>query len=1055
MSVIRTAIERPVGAIVGMILVALFGVLAALRLPVQLTPDVDRTIVTVTTRWEGASPLEVEREIIDEQEDQLKSIQGLLEMNSTATEGSATIEMEFSVGHDTDRALLDVADKLRQVPDYPDNVDEPVVTAGETEGASAIAWFVIRPRAGSGVDPQDIPYLRTLAEEVLKPRLERAAGVARVGVVGGIEQEVHVRVDPRRLAARGLTMLDVRDVIRGRNVDLSAGDVEQGKRSYLVRTVGRFASIEEMERLLLARRDGAPVYLRDVGEVRLGYKEPDAVVRSLGGPSIAMNATRQSGTNVLEVMAGLREAVADANERVLAPRGLEMNQVYDQTVYVLGAIDLVRQNLWVGGLLTVAVLMLFLRSIRGTFIVAVAIPISVIGAFLALFALGRNLNVVSLAGLAFAVGMVVDNSIVVLENIHRLRQEGRSAFDAALRGTQEVWGAVLASTLTTLAVFIPVLFVQEEAGQLFRDIAIAISAAVFLSLLVSVLFIPMASARLYSGRAAPAAEPSDRPARATALVALGIALRDGITAVVAFLNRGPLRRLLTVVGLTTAAVAISIAVAPPLSYLPEGNQNLVIGFLIPPPGYNADELRRMGETIEARVAPYWSIPDGVPVPPELARPAWYQGDGRLPAVRNFFYVARGQSVFMGAASASEDNIHPLTDLVMHAAEDIPGTMVFATQRSLFERGLASGNSIDLEVSGNNLPEVEAVATQLLLVIRDRLTPPRPEPSNFNLGSPEIRVRPRGERTAEVGLGARDVGFIVQCMVDGAVVSDFRLEGVNIDVKIVPAAGAAAYVDDLRELPIFTPSGKSVPLSSLANIEETLAPTEIRHIEQQRAVRLVVTPPEGQELSAAMATLQGILAEMRAAGNIPSSVNTWLAGTASKLTATRDAMKWNLLLALVITYLLLCALFEHFLYPIVILFSVPLAAVGGFLGLAITHHYTGNPMDVLTMLGFVILIGTVVNNAILLVHQALNLIREGVEPQQAVAESVRTRIRPIFMSTTTSVLGMLPLVLFPGAGSELYRGLGSVVVGGLVVSTIFTLLVVPTLFGLLLSLRKRA
>lgn len=1052
-------VRKPVTVLVGVILVALFGALAAFNLPIQLTPNVDRPLITVTTTWEGASPLEVEREIVDEQEDKLKGIPGMAKMTSTAVEGRATVELEFRVGTDTSRALLEVSEKLRQVPSYPENVDEPVAAAGETEGSDAIAWFILKRTPGSEVDEEDLPFLRTMVEERVKPVMERAHGVATVGVVGGREQEVHVKVDPVRLAARHLSLMDVRDAIRRRNTDISAGNLEQGKRDLTIRTVGKFGSLEEIEDLVLARRQGRMVQLADVGRAEIGFKEPETIVRSLGRPAIAVNATRQSGTNVLKVMESLKEAVAEANRQVLRPRGLELQQVYDQTTYIYSAIDLVTQNLWVGGLLAISVLLLFLRSGRSMLVVAVAIPVSVTGSFMALALLGRNLNVVSLAGLAFAVGMVVDNSIVVLENIYRHRQMGKRAHKAAVDGGREVWGAVLASTLTTLAVFIPVTFVEEEAGQLFRDIAIAISAAVGLSLLVSVFFIPMAASRLVPGgdRSSRRDTRMRRLADTLLLGPLGRGFAEGVARLVGWLNRRTSTRLLAVVGITGAAVLIAVVLMPPMTYLPQGNQNLVIGFLIPPPGYNEAELVRIGKSIEKRLTPYWKVVDGGELTPEERFPPWYQGEEPLPGIPNFFYVARGQAIFMGAQSDDPTNVRPLVDLFQYAAADIPGVFVFAVQRSLFERGITSGNSIDLEVVGNRMEEVQAAAGALFGAIAGRMGPPRPEPSNFNLGAPEFQVKVDEVRASELGVSVSDLGFMVQALIDGAVVSDYRHEGETIDLKLMSLEDGGRDVSRLDELTLYTPAGRKVPLASVAGVVQTTSPNEILHLEERRGVKLIVTPPEGMELSRAMDVLQEeVIAPMRGGGALPEDVSTKMAGTADKLVATRDALGLNFLLAVVITYLLLSALFESFLYPVVIMISVPLASVGGILGLRIVHHVTGQQMDVLTMLGFVILVGTVVNNAILIVHQALNHIREeGTDPKDAVMQSVRTRVRPIFMSTSTSVLGMIPLVLFPGAGSELYRGLGSVVVGGLIASTFFTLLVVPTLFSLLLSAKRKA
>ncbi len=1052
MNPIDFAIKKPVTVLVGVILVVLFGLITANSLPIQLTPNVDTPIITVTTRWEGASPEEIEREIVDEQEERLKGIEGLQKMTSTMSEGTSSVELEFDLDMDISRALVDVSDKLRQVPEYPENVDEPVMQAGEREEASAIAWFILKRTPDSTLAPEDVPLLRTLVEEEVKPLLERAEGIARIGVVGGVEREVRVVIDPAKLTGRQLTLSDVRDAIRARNVDVSAGTIDQGKRSYTIRTIGEFEDLSEIENLLLARRDGNPVFLRDIGHAEFGYKKRTTLVRTLGEPAIALNAGRQAGTNVIEVMKSLKAAVVVANRDILAPRGVVMEQAFDQTIYIYNAIDLVVQNLWVGGLLAIIVMLLFLRELRSTLIVAVAIPISVIGSFLALGMLGRNINVISLAGLAFAVGMVVDNSIVVLENIVRHRRDGKSPLAAARDGAKEVWGAVLASTLTTLAVFIPVVFVQEEAGQLFRDIAIAISAAVFLSLIVSVLFIPMVASRIgaKTDKDADDAETEIDPDAEVHRRGFG----GRIATFVDWLNKNVWRRVATVGVLTGLAILLSIVFVPPMTYLPAGNQNLVFGFIIPPPGYSTDEFVRMGEMVESRLAPYW---DEGELPEEYAFPDWYQGSEPIPKLHSFFYVAFDQSVFMGGRSMDDENVKPLVELFRHAVADVPGVMAFPAQRSLFERGLTSGNSIDLEVTSGDLEAVKAAAGALTGSILQTIgTFPRPDPSNYNLGGPEIRVKVDEAAAADLGLNVRDLGFFVRCMVDGAIVSDYRHEGATIDIKLIAGRDPSATTERLSDLPLFTPAGRYVPLSAVAQLEESSAPTQIKHIEERRAVKLIVSPPEGEELSTTMNRVQQeIIAPLREAGAIAPNVMTRLSGTADKLTSTRDALKWNLLLAVVITYLLLAALFESFVYPIVILFSVPLAAVGGIIGLRFVHELTGHQMDLLTMLGFVILIGTVVNNAILIVHQGLRNIREhGMKPRDAIRLSVRTRTRPIFMSTSTSILGMAPLALFPGAGSELYRGLGSVVIGGLAASTIFTLLVVPTLFSLVFAIDER-
>ncbi len=1051
MNALQFVIHRPVTVQVGVILVVLFGTLAAFSLPVQLTPDVAVPRITVTTIWPGAAPQEVEREILIKQEEKIKSVQGLLKMESSAGEGSATITLEFPVGTDIARRLFDVNEKVQQVTSYPQDVEKPTIVSGERQGANAIAWFILERLPDSSIPSIDLPYYRTLLVEKIQPLLSRSEGIASVGVYGGMDREVHIYIDPYKLAAREISPTQVRQVVRDSNIDVSAGNMDSGKFSSRVRTTGKFTSLMDISDLVLARRDGHPVYLRDVARVELGYKDPQTLVRSLGNEAIAVNATKQSGTNLIAVMDSLQGKVDQINREMLHPRGMHLAQVYDQTEYVYSAISLVLNNLWLGGGLSILILLLFLRELRSTLIIAVAIPVSVMGAFLGLQLMGRNFNVISLAGLAFAVGMVVDNSIVVLENIYRHRQLGKTPFEASYDGAREVWGAVVASTLTTLAVFLPVIFIKEEAGQLFRDIAIAISSAVFMSLIVSVLFIPMATARLW--RKAPAQKPASQ-SRKSLLMSWGQSANHGISSMVDWLNRSFMRRIAVSVGITAGALLLASLLMPATAYLPSGNRNLVIGFLIPPPGYNNAEYEDLAAQIEDRLRPYWSLDEKGSLPPELQHPAWYQGKTPIPGIKSFFFVTFGNTIFMGARSPDPMNVKPVEDLLRYAASDLPGVISFAFQTSLFSRGLGAGNTIDLEITGNSIDEIKASAGALTGMIMQRFrTFPQPSPSNYNLGSPEFRVKLDLDRAGDLGLNVRDVGFLIRAMVDGAIISDYRDRGTTIDVKLMPVLEESEIAERLDQLPIYTPKQRMVPVSAFASVEEVSAPTQIRRLEEQRAIKLQVTPPAEMALSEEMVVLETeIIAPLRQSGALPPTVHTQLAGNADKLAAMRGAMSLNLLMALVITFLLLSALFESFFYPIVIMLSVPLAAVGGVVGLDIVHQFSGQQLDVLTMLGFVILIGTVVNNAILIVHQALQNIRNaGMDLDEAIADSVRTRIRPIFMSTMTSILGMLPLVLIPGPGSELYRGLGSVVIGGLFASTIFTLILVPTLFHLFYSL----
>jgi HAE1 family hydrophobic/amphiphilic exporter-1 len=1039
MKIIESSIHFPVRVAVGAILIVLFGLLALGRIPVQLTPTVDEPKISVNTFWPGASPQEIEREIVDEQEEQLKGLEGLIKMESSSSDSFGSIQLTFQTGTDVDSALLKVSNRLQQVPRYPDDADKPVIQTVGVD-ATALAWFVLVPTEGN-VDSEIATQL-TLLDEMVKPEFERVPGVGQVNLFGGREKEMHVVVDPAALAARQITITQLMATLDRENKNYSAGDFDEGKRRYVVRTVGEYGSPEEIADLVVTVRDGLPVYVRDVARVEIGYAKRFAEIFFMGPPTIAFNAIRAPGSNVLEVMEGLRQTLARVNRDILAPRGLEVVQAYDETEYIDSAIDLVQQSLVLGGTLAILVLLLFLRSRTSTLVVAIAIPISVIGTFLMMAWFGRTLNVISLAGMAFAVGMVVDNSIVVLENTYRHRQMGKSRFRAAYDGAREVWGAVLASTLTTIAVFVPILFVQEEAGQLFRDIALAISSAVGLSLIVAITVIPSLSSKILTAGAEAGAESGFRGLWGGTIRARRFV--DWVTERVYWICGSTARRLVVVIGFTAVSIGMSFLLAPKAEYLPTGNQNFLFGMILPPPGQSLDVSIEAHDLYVERLSHLWEKPA------EETRSL--PGGG----LRDFFFGAVANQVFMGVSAREPLRVRELLPEFQKINMQLPGSIAFVFQSSIFQRDFGAGRTIDIELTGPRLENLVALGGRVFGQVMGILpgSQARPIPS-LDLSNPEVHVRTHRRRSAELAVSNRDLGTMVNVLVDGAKASEYQLEGHEVDLKVVAAEPFEYRTHLIDQLPISTPGGELVTVGSVADVEVAVGPTEIAHKERQRAITIQVTPPEEMALQAAMETIQSqILDPMRQEGALGGLYQARLTGTADKLTQTAKALSFNFILAVLITYLLMAALFESFLYPLVILFSVPLAAMGGFLGLGVVNIFTHQALDVLTMLGFIILVGTVVNNAILIVHQSLNHMREEeMQPREAIREATRNRIRPIFMSVSTSVCGMLPLVLFPGAGSELYRGLGSVVVGGLLVSAFFTLFLVPALFSLVLEARS--
>lgn len=1142
MNPIEFSCQNPVKVTVGVILAILFGALAFTQTPVQLTPDVSKPAITVTTRWPGASAQEVEREIIDEQEEQLKGVEGLVEFKSESKDSAGTITLEFPVGYDLASARAKVSDKLNQVQEYPEDASEPTITEGE-QGGNFIAWIILKPIPPTREEIQqfvkknpnrsddlkkftdgsrepdlatlhklarlhpevnalldgrpDPTKMRKFAEDFIEAKFERIPGISNSNIVGGRDQELRVVIQPAKLAAYHLTIGDLRRALRGENKNTSAGDIWEGKHRNVVRTIGQFDSPEKVGSTIVAIRDNSPVYVRDLATVQIDYKKPDGIVRQKGVAGLAINCEQAPGTNVLEIMGPprsdldlngdgtitevelaearieygncLRIAIEELNMGVLAQRGVYIEQVYDQTDYIYAATDLVSQNIYVGGTLAILVLLIFLRSPRSVIIVGMSIPISIIASFIFIRGFGRSINVISLAGMAFAVGMVVDNAIVVLENIYRHYQLGDSPKVAATKGAKEVWGAVLASTLTTLAVFVPVIFVEGQAGQLFRDIAIAISCAVGLSLLVSITVIPAASQRILKEHD-PKAEAKRTKKKRRGPLEWAVDQFADLMGWVLTVRGGLALRLGIVIGFVGASLFLAWLLLPKTEYLPEGNRNLVFAILLPPPGYNLDHMIDIGKGLEAEFSPYWEAEPGSPEAKAL--------DG--PIMKNFFFVARGANLFMGAAAVEELEAGKLVPVMQRSASQVPGMFAIVSQSGLFSGGLSGGRGIDVEVSGPDMSRLNQIGGEIFQMTmgigkyQDQgVFPPseghQAQPKqNLESTNPELHITPRPEIAADAGISTEDLGYAVNALVDGAFAGDYWHNSRKIDLVIYGADEFARQTQDLANLPISTPTGKLINLGDIAEISAIGGPENVKHDERQRSIGIQIKPSPLMPLETAIEKVdqeirRPLLESPLMAGG---QYQIKLAGTSDELSETRRAMQGNLILAMLITYLLMAALFESFFYPLVIMTSVLLALVGGFAGLAILNLFIPQSLDMLTMLGFVILIGTVVNNAILIVHQSLNNIRdEGMEYREAIVDSVRTRVRPIFMSTLTTVLGMLPLViplpartidgswtLQAGAGSELYRGLGSVVLGGLIISTIFTLVLVPVGFSLAVDMK---
>ncbi|HKJ17379.1 MAG TPA: efflux RND transporter permease subunit [Xanthomonadales bacterium] len=1009
MTLTRISLSNPVAVAVGCILIAIFGFISLSRLPIQMTPDLERPIISVSTGWRASAPNEIESEILEPQEDVLRSIPGMERMTAVASYGRGSITLEFDIGTDLDRALIEVLNALNQVPRYPVDALEPVISVGGNRFDAVIAWFSIRPAEGN---TRPIESYQDFVEDEIVTRFDRIPGVSETGSFGGRKHEVRITFDPFKAANIGLDLTQIAAEF-GANADISAGLSEVGKRQYTLRFSGKY-SIENLGELVLDWREGRPVLLGDVATVDLVMQDVSSILHQSGSRSLALNVAPEPGVNVLQVMDEIKRTVAELQENELKRAGLVMMQSYDETVYINSSINMVRNNLLLGVTLAIVVLWWFLRRFRATLIVAFSIPLCLLCAFMVLNATGRTLNIISLAGLAFAVGMVLDAAIVVLENIFRQREQGLRGDEASMKGTSQVWGALLASTATTVAIFMPVIFLQDEVGQLFGDLAITISAGVVASLLVAVTVLPTAASNWI---------------RREGIEDQHSGWWRWVTDHVMNWTDSPRKRWSWIGGLTVVPIALAIFLLPPMDYLPEGKKNMVFGFVLTPPGMGMETIEEeFIDEINRRMAPYLT------------------GE-KQPQVRNYFLgAARAWGTFFGAFAENPKEMDQLIPIInQEILNGFPDSFAFAGRDPIFS-GSRGGRQVSIDLSADDFHSLLAAGRAGFGATMQAIPGARIQPSpGLDLAEPELRFIPDDRRIAEVGWNRSRVATVVRAMGDGAFIGEYFDGRRRYD--IVLRAEDWYSPEELTALPVATVSGEVLAISELARLERTAGPSRIQRIDRQRTLSLQVTPPPTMPLEEALTIIEEQVAPAILA-NLPEDGSITYRGTAEALSEALTSLSGSFALAVVILYLLISALFKSFRDSLLVILTIPMATVGGVLALRAMDLTLagsgGQQMDLLTMIGFVILLGLVVNNAILLVYRARDAEREGMSRRDAVENAVRLRLRPILMSTMTSIFGMLPLMLMPGAGTELYRGLATVIVGGMLISALFTLLLLPSL-----------
>jgi HAE1 family hydrophobic/amphiphilic exporter-1 len=1121
------AARRPVAVGVVFLAAVLFGWLSYFRLPVNLMPELSYPTITVRTEYPGAAPEEVENEVSRPIEEVLGVIGGLERISSISRAGVSDVVLEFGWDTPLADAVQDTLERLDQVL-LPEQTERPLVLRFDPS-LDPVIEFALTGDGERFAGEEGLRRLRRLAELQVKRELEPIKGVAAVQVRGGLEEEIHVRLDRTELQRVGLTPRQVIARLAEENVNIAGGTLEEGSVEYMVRTLNEYRTLDEIAATIVNPAGERPVRLGDVAQVVRAHRERQMVTRAGGGESVALDLYKEGDANMValskRVRAALGELVPAAGDGEAAPatagggarrgeterlaarlereEGVRLEVVADRSVFIEGSIAEVRNNAVVGGLLAVLVLYLFLRNLATTAIVAVSIPASLLVTFAPLNLLGVSLNVMSLGGLALGVGMLVDCSIVVLESIHRCREEGDDKLTAVVRGTNEVRGAVIASTLTTVAVFLPMVFVEGVAGQAFGDLALAVVISLVASLAVALYLIPMLAARGGVSFAAGGAAPKLRLASWSALaadwraatgarrwwVAPLVALRTLIwlpLELVAKLVAGLVAALLAVAGLAGAGLLKLTGglLDRPAAWVERGMERLgaayqrllerllaapravltglVAALALTVAGLLALDSELLPEVHQGEITFELALPAGTPLertierlaPVEQALLAESEHVERVLATYGFDpalsqrsdegeHTARFRVLLRRAEPAVEEAV---AERLRSRLEAIPDLEHRLTRPVLF----SFRTPIEVEIHGEELDALKAKAAEV-----ERALAARPEladvASTLRAGAPEVEIVYDRERMARSGLAVGTVAEAVRDLVRGAEATRFNLKDRRIPIVVQLAESDRRTVEDVRDLVVNPDGERPIPLAAIADVRLGEGPSEVRRIDGRRVALVGANLAPGVALGVAVAALERTLEREV---DWPADMTYFVAGQNEEWERSSGSLYLALALSIFLVYVIMAAQFESLLHPFVILFTIPLA----FFGSVAALWATGTSLSIVVFLGMILLAGIVVNNAIVLVDYVNVLRARGMERRAALALAGRVRLRPILMTTGTTVLGLLPMALGLGDGAEMRTPLAVTVIAGLAVSTLLTLVVIPVVYdqldGALARLRGR-
>jgi len=1047
---IEIATERRVTIVMMMTAIVLFGMVSLSRLNLNLLPDISYPTLTVRAELTGAAPVEIENLLSKPIEEAVGVVRNVRLVRSVSRSGQADITIEFLWGTDMDMAGIDIREKL-DILFLPLEASRPLLLRFDPSSEPIVRLGLLyKDGSSAGSSESQLKALRRLAEDRIKAELEAEEGTAAVKVSGGLEDEIQIRVDQQKLSQLGISIGQIAERIRAENINLSGGRLEEGNQRFLVRTLNEFQNIEEFRDAIVAYVADRPVYLRDVATVEQGYKDREAITRVKGQESVELAVYKEGDANTVQVAERIQRRLQALQKSM--PDDIELITIYDQSTFISAAVDDVRLAAILGGLIAIFVLYGFLRDARATMIVGIAIPVSVIGTFLLMYTNDISLNIMSMGGIALAVGMLVDNSIVVLENIVRKKEQGEGIIEAAQNGTAEVGSAVVAATLTTIAVFFPMVFISGIAGQLFKDQALTVTFALIFSLVVALTLIPMLASLGAQSRYDDGGDtkPANWFTRGVALVVrmfgfvfLGIrklfwallwpatwvlqAFYKAIAAIYPGVLRWSLQHRVTIILVSLLLFLSTMALVPRLGseLIPQFSQGEFTANLRLPPGMPLAETDKAIQAAQRVAADI----DAVELNYSVA------GTGNRLDANPVDAGDNTGTLSITLKKGSGPAVEEQTMAAMRAElSTLPGVQYEFTRPSL----LTFGSPLQIEVSGYDLASLAKVSQSVVQAMSasDRFTDIK---TTVESGNPEIQIVFDQERAAKLGLTVREIANSVVASVRGELATRYTWRDKKIDVLVRSVDTRQSSIDEIRHLIVNPSSERPVTLDAVATVTISEGPAEIRRIAQERVAIISANLAYG-DLGAAAAEASDIISRIP----MPTGINAIVSGQSEEMEASFQSMQFALLLAVFLVYLVMASQFESLIHPLVILFTIPLALVGAVLALFIT----GTSVNIVAFIGIIMLAGIVVNNAIVLVDLINQLRAQGIERFAAIMEAGTARLRPILMTSLTTTLGLLPMAMGFGEGSEVRTPMAITVIGGLTVSTLLTLVVIPVVYSLM-------